>query len=361
MKTTKLMRIISCVLGVILLFGCLAGCGGTGTKEPKDNSGSDDKTVYKLKIDYPNPENSAIYPVLVKWAEWCGEKSDGRLDIKIYSGGALGSIMDCVSNCEAGVTDGFWSAMNLYPGIWPLCDVFMLPMLGAKGVEAQDAAIQEMMQKEEFASQFDNVHLVAIASSTPASFIFANEVTSMKDVNGVTVRSFSNYASPWLKSLGAVPVSVSSNDGYESLSKNVVGGGLWYLDQIQSSALYEVIKTCFYGEMCYPSLFLALNKDVYAGLPEDLQKVIDESADYYLSLTQPAYFQQEDEVFALLKEHNVKVYDISAEDSEWLTEHAQAGWDVFNESVGKLGYDGQKYIDEMRETIAKYNKEFYGE
>ena len=113
--------------------------------------------------------------------------------------------------------------------------------------------------------------------------------------------------------------------------------------------------------MCYPSLFLALNKDVYAGLPEDLQKVIDESADYYLSLTQPAYFQQEDEVFALLKEHNVKVYDISAEDSEWLTEHAQAGWDVFNESVGKLGYDGQKYIDEMRETIAKYNKEFYGE
>lgn len=364
MKKAKRTRFLACILSVSLLLGCLAGCGSSGGNSGSNsgNSGSSSSDqVYKLKIDYPNPENSAIYPVLVQWADWVAEQSNDRIQITIYSGGALGNIADCVANVESGVTDGCWSAMNLYPGIWPLCDIFMLPMLGAKNVEAMDAAIQEMMQREEFASQFDNVHLVALHSSTPASFIYKDSVTSMKDVKGVTVRSFSNYASPWLESMGAVPVSVSSNDGYESLSKGVVGGGLWYLDQIQSSALYEVIKTCFYGEMCFPALFVCINKDVYESMPDDLKKVIDDSSEYYLSLTQDAYFKQEDEVMALLEQHNVTVYDISAEDSAWLTEHAPEAWDVFNENVGKLGYDGQAYIDELREVIAGYNKTFYGE
>ena len=344
-----------------MMIGCLAGCGGkTGGGDAAgggDTPATSDQ-VFNLKIDYPNPENSAIYPVLVKWGEWLDEQSGGRIKVKVYAAGALGSIVDCVNNVEAGVTDGCWSAMNLYPGIWPLCDVFMLPMMGADSMESMNAAIQDMFVKDEFQDQFDNVKMVCIHSHTPSTFIYADSVKSMQDVKGKTVRTLSNYTTPWLSAMGAIPVSVSSNDGYENISKGVVDGGLWFCDQIQSSALYEVIKTCFYGETAYPCLFLCINKDVYESMPADLQQLIDDSREYYLSLLPDVYHEQEALVMQLLKDANVEVLNTSEEDLEWMRSFAPAAYDDFTKTVDALGYDGQAVIDEMQSLLQKYNEEY---
>ena len=345
-----------------MMIGCLAGCGGGKTGGGDAAGGGDTPAasdqVFNLKIDYPNPENSAIYPVLVKWGEWLDEQSGGRIKVKVYAAGALGSIVDCVNNVEAGVTDGCWSAMNLYPGIWPLCDVFMLPMMGADSMESMNAAIQDMFVKDEFQDQFDNVKMVCIHSHTPSTFIYADSVKSMQDVKGKTVRTLSNYTTPWLSAMGAIPVSVSSNDGYENISKGVVDGGLWFCDQIQSSALYEVIKTCFYGETAYPCLFLCINKDVYESMPADLQQLIDDSREYYLSLLPDVYHEQEALVMQLLKDANVEVLNTSEEDLEWMRSFAPAAYDDFTETVDALGYDGQAVIDEMQSLLQKYNEEY---
>jgi len=178
----KTMRVTALLLVLLTTVGCLAACGA--------------ETVYNLKIDYP-----AIYPVLVKWAEYLKEKSNGRINARIYAAGALGSIVDCVTNCESGVTDGFWSAMNLYPGTWPLCDVFMLPMLGSNKMEVQVAAMQDMLKEKDFAAEWKNLKLVAMHSSTPSTFIFADSVDSMQAMKGKTVRTLSNYTTPWLEAL----------------------------------------------------------------------------------------------------------------------------------------------------------------
>ena len=355
-------RILATIMAAAMMIGCLAGCGGGKTGGGDAAGGGDTPAasdqVFNLKIDYPNPENSAIYPVLVKWGEWLDEQSGGRIKVKVYAAGALGSIVDCVNNVEAGVTDGCWSAMNLYPGIWPLCDVFMLPMMGADSMESMNAAIQDMFVKDEFQDQFDNVKMVCIHSHTPSTFIYADSVKSMQDVKGKTVRTLSNYTTPWLSAMGAIPVSVSSNDGYENISKGVVDGGLWYGDQIQSSALYEVIKTCFYGETAYPCLFLCINKDVYESMPADLQQLIDDSREYYLSLLPDVYHEQEALVMQLLKDANVEVLNTSEEDLEWMRSFAPAAYDDFTETVDALGYDGQAVIDEMQSLLQKYNEEY---
>ena len=341
MKTT---RVIALLLTLIMTAGCIAAHGA--------------ETVYNLKIDYPNPENSAIYPVLVKWAEHLEEKSNGRIKARIYAAGALGSIVDCVTNCESGVTDGFWSAMNIYPGIWPLCDVFMLPMLGSNKMEVQIAAMQDMLKEKDFAAEWTNLKLVAMHSSTPSTFIFADSVDSIRAMQGKTVRTLSNYTTPWLEALGAIPVSVSSNDGYENIQKGVIQGGLWYLDQIQSSALYEVIKTCVYGETAWPCLFLALNKGLYEGMPEDLRKIVDESREYYLSLLPEAYYSQEALVIDLLNQAKVPLIRTSDADLAWLASQADKAYNAYIERVNGLGHDGKAVIDTLKGFIEKHNKEY---
>jgi TRAP-type C4-dicarboxylate transport system substrate-binding protein len=66
-----------------------------------------DGQVYSFRIDYPNPENSAAFVALTEWSDMLREQSGGQLDFQIYANGQLGSIMDCVTNCVGGLTDGF--------------------------------------------------------------------------------------------------------------------------------------------------------------------------------------------------------------------------------------------------------------
>ena len=183
----KKMRVISLLLVLALCLSLLAGCG----------SKAEEEKIYEWKIDYPNPEASAIYPVLVKWADWVKEHSDGRIVPTVYSGGALGSIMDCVTNCESRVTDGFWCAITLYPGVWPLTDILSLPMLGAKSGPAMTAAMKDLMETEPFQKEWSNVHLLCMHSATPATYIFKESTTTVQDIVGMNVRAFSNYFAPW--------------------------------------------------------------------------------------------------------------------------------------------------------------------
>ena len=120
-------RSMALILALVLCLAfALSACGGedatTQTQAPSngESTGNEenvaDDTVYTFKIDYPNPENSAGYVALTEWSDMLREQSGGRLDFQIYANGQLGSIMDCVSNCVGGVTDGFWSALTLYAG-----------------------------------------------------------------------------------------------------------------------------------------------------------------------------------------------------------------------------------------------------
>jgi TRAP-type C4-dicarboxylate transport system substrate-binding protein len=339
----------------------LAGCGSSNSAaQNPDASGAEQKSdeVFKLNIDYPNPENSAIYPVLVDWGEWLAEMSEGRIEVKVYSGGALGSVLDAVTNVETGVTDGCWGPISLHPGQWPLSGVVALPMTGANSMEVMNSAMNDLMATEEFDAEWDNVHRVAFHVTTPAAFIFKDRVDSMQAIVNKTIRTNCSEVTPWLENLGSIPVSVSSNEGYEAISKGTVQGGLWWMDQLESNALYEVVDTVIYGPVEYCGMFLCINKDLYESMPADLQQLIDESGDYYMSLLPDAYYSQEERVIGLLEENDVDLIYTSDEDKEWLAASAQVSYDVYIESMNELGYDGQAVYESLLEKIEHYNEEY---
>jgi len=320
--------------------------------------------VIKWKIDYPNPENSCWYPLLVNWADWIREQSGGRLDITIYPNGQLGSIMDCVTNVESGVTDGCWSSASLYPGVWPLTEMFCLPMLGPKGgdggMEPLQEAMQDIMKNETFLSQFDNVHMLLFHTADPGATIFKDKVSSMKEIQGKTMRAMNTYGATWIEALGGTPVSISSNDGYENISKNVIDGGFWFFDQIESSALYEVIKTVIYGEAMYSPLFLCVGNEPYNALPDDLKAIVDDSAQVFLDSVYPAVYAQQERVLKYLEDAGVELILTSDEDLEWMREAAPVAWQTFVDNVSAQGYDGQAILDEFMGYIQKHNAEWEG-
>lgn len=363
-------KLLALILALVLVAGSLAGCAGKDTPTNPDASQApatdggetaaptDDGKVYTFKIDYPNSENSAIYPVLKQWEAYVEEKSNNRIDMEIYSGGALGSLFDSVVNTETGVTDGFWSGVTIYAGVFPNTEVMGLPMIGANNQLVANAVLDELYNDTDFLKEeWSSLKVLAIHSSTASPILFAGKVVdSADDMKGMNLRISNAYTTEWFNQLGANPVSVGINDGYENIQKNVISGGLFFFDQVQSSKLYEVVDSLLLVDSIYPLTMFCLNKDKYAELPADLQAVIDDSAEYFKSLLPDVYTQQLNDMLAKCEEAGVEIVEADDTFRAALKEAAEPSWEKWVDTINGLGYDGQAILDKTLELIDKYNE-----
>jgi TRAP-type C4-dicarboxylate transport system substrate-binding protein len=344
----------------------LAGCGTKTETAPEADAetgaqaeeSATDGQVYSFKIDYPNAENSAIYPVLVRWADYVREQSDGRIDATIYSGGALGALPDCVNNCVGGLTDGFWSGVTIYPGVFPATEALALPMLGANSQEVVTAALNTIVKEDPVVSkEWESLHVVALHSATasPVLFKLGKEVVSSADIKNVNLRISNAYTTKWMEVLGANPVSCGINDGYEYFEKGIINGGLFFFDQLQSSALYEPIDNLLIANTIYPLTMFCLNKERYEALPDDLKAVIDDSGEWFVEQLPAVYNAQKTDMLAKCEENNVKITYANEAFIAEMTAAAEPAWQLWVDAMNEKGYDGQALLDTARGYIEQSN------
>ena len=367
-------KALALVLALAMVFA-LCACGSTSTASTETTTAATTETtstttettteaapandgkVYSIDIDYPNPESSSAYKALVDWADYLREETDGRLDITIYSGGALGSLFDCVSNCESGVTDGFWSGVTIYAGVFPITEVFGLPMLGAKNYKVINAAMNDMLAEyTEMSDEWSQFKVVALHSSAGSPILFKDTISSIEDMAGYNLRISNAYTTQWFTDLGAAPVSCGINDGYENIQKSVIDGGLFFFDQVESSALYEVIDSLYVGQTIYPLNMLCLNKDVYESLPADLQQAIDESGEFFLEDSIQYFDEQQERMIGVCEDNDVTIIYEDDDSVEFLSKDAPNAWAKWVDTMNGLGYDGQDILDTAIEYINQYNE-----
>ena len=348
MKTGK--RIIAVLAAALLVLGI--GIPAASVKAADD-------TVYEFDIDFPNPETASAYKALVDWAAYLDEKSEGRIKMNIYSGGALGALPDCVVNCESGVTDGFWSGVTIYPGVFPATEVLALPMIGAKNFKVVNDVLNTLLDEYDVISkEWSQFKVIALHSSAGSPILFADEVESVKDMAGKDLRISNAYTTEWFSAKGANPVSVGINDGYENIQKGVIKGGLFFFDQVESSALYEVIKTLYVGQSIYPLNMLCLNLDKYNELPDDLKAIIDESGDFFLETSINYFDEQQERMIKVCEDAGVKVIYEDEDSIAWLADGAEKGWEKWISNIDGQGLPGQEIFDKAQEYIEKFNAEY---
>lgn len=349
-----------CMLGTLLLAGCGGGNNATNTNnsDPANTNSApvDDGKVYSFNIDFPNPETACGYKALVEWKAKVESESNGRLEMNIYSGGALGSLFDCVANCESGVTDGFWSGVTLYPGVFPQTEVLGLPMIGVTDHHDMNKIMNEMLANETWMQEeWSNFYVVGLHSSQPCGILSSKPVNDpLQDWKGLNLRLSNAYSADWFTNLGINPVSCGINDGYENINKSVIDGGLFFLDQCESSALYEVIDNIWLGDTVYALNMFCLNKDKYEALPDDLKEIIDNSRDFFVETIQTKFDEQEEYLMGKFEEYGVKLIEVPEDELAIMKDATASGWQLWVDTMNSNGYDGQAILDCALEYVAKY-------
>lgn len=375
MKKSKLTTVMALILIAAMM---LAGCGSSASTSTNSDSTSasssntdtatgstdtasvaNDGQTYTFKIDYPNPENSCAYVCLTEWSDMLREQSNGQLDFQICANGQLGGIADCVSNCVGGLTDGFWSAMTIYAGLYRPAEALTLPMMGVKTGDVGSAVLTAMLGETDYYTEsLSNLYVVTLHSSTPmpVGFKDSKEINSVADMAGLNMRVTGGYNSNWVTAIGCNPVSVGSNDGYEYLEKGIINSYLYDWDKIESSALLEQTGYIIDGQVSASELLFCLNKDKYNALPDELKALIDDSAQWFRDRICELYDDQADRMIAQAESMNIPVVPISDELNAEFAAAAEDVWQAWIEEMNAAGYDGQGIFDKTREYIDYYNE-----
>ncbi|MCC5989337.1 MAG: TRAP transporter substrate-binding protein [Pararhodobacter sp.] len=225
--------------------------------------------------------------VFVPWAEQLAEASDGRLIVEIYPSMQLGGGPPALyDQAREGVVDIAWALPGWTPGRFPMIEVFDLPFIAASAQATSRAAWH--FAQEYLAEELADVHALAVHTHGPGVIhIKAPAIESPSDLRGRTLRGPSRLVNRFIEELGATPVGMPVPQMPEALQRGVIDGTVIPWEVTHSLRVPELVDTHTEfapGVALYTTPFvLAMNREAYDELPDDLRAILDEHSGLGLS------------------------------------------------------------------------------
>ncbi len=311
-----------------------------------------------LRLHQFLPETSFVpAQILNPWIAAVEEASGGRIAIEHYPSMQLGGKPgDLVDQAVDGVVDVIWTLPGYTPGRFPRAEVFELPFL-VEDAEAASAAFWEMAQGP-LAPDFADLHLLGTWVHGPGVIHANKRIAAPGDIAGLRLRGPSRVTTKLLEELGATAVGMPVPAVPEALSKGTIDGALLPWEVSASLKVGEIVHhhTEFAGPSIYTATFiLAMNRDAYDALPEDLQAALDSVSGAGFSAHAGKVQQAEDiPSRAFAAGLGNEIVTIPADEIPlWETAAAPvvAGWIA---EADKAGIDGAGLLDQARAAIAAH-------
>ena len=188
--------------------------------------------------DYPTVQ------AVIRFGEILSERTDGRLDLRMYAGGQLGNERDTLEITTFGGLD--FNRVNLAPlnSIEPLTKVAALPFL-FKSTEHMRTSLDGEIG-EEILTSLEPHGLIGLCFYDSGSRSFYNTrgpIRTPADMKGLKLRvPGSDLYVAMVQSLGADAVPMPLDEVYQSLAQGVIDGAENNWPSFESGKHYEVAR-----------------------------------------------------------------------------------------------------------------------
>jgi TRAP-type C4-dicarboxylate transport system substrate-binding protein len=232
--------------------------------------------VLKAVTAFPKPHlNNDPVPLFV---DAVNKRAAGRLKIEWLGGPEVSASFDQIHAIKAGTID-----MNLYYP-WAYMKSLM-PEAEAQGLselaawEERKSGVFELWT-EIFEKRVNAKYLGRLHSNVTFNVFCNRRMEKAADFKGLKIRVMPLYI-PFMKALGASPVTMAPTDIYTAMERGVVDGFMWPRVGMISWKLQEVTKF-----MILPGVFqmepaTMINLDRWKKIPKDLQDLLLDTIQEY--------------------------------------------------------------------------------
>ena len=306
------------------------------------------------------PQANVPKLILDVWADKVEADSKGRIKIERYPSMQLGGKPpELMDQAIDGVADIVWTVAGYTPGRYPSTEVFELPFM-VKDARAASSAYWQMFEKHMKDTEFKDVHILGTWVHGPGMLHTNKEVRSPDDMQGLKIRGGSRLVNELLEITGATPVGMPVPAIPEGLSKGVIDGTTIPWEVTSALKVPELVKnhTEFTGAALYDLTFvLAMNKDKYESLPDDLKKVIDDNSGLEFSIFAGGTQSDADgPARQAAVDMGNNIVTLNEEETQVWRDASQPIYDSWVAEMNDKGIDGQALIDEARSLMDAYSK-----
>lgn len=303
------------------------------------------------------PVANAHKVMLQPWADRVSEQSNGRIAFEIFPSMAMGGKPnELYSQVRDGSADIVWTLLGYTPGIFPRSEVFELPLVHAGS--ATDTTVALNASLDMLAEDFKDIHVLFLHAHDGNLIHSATRpVRAFDDVAGMKLRTPGRTGAWVIEGMGAEPVGLPAPALPEAMSKGVVDGALTTFEIVPALKLQELDKYTTElpgGDRFGTAVFMvAMNKDAYEALPDDLKAVIDANSGANVAAEiggmWEGFEQSGVDALAAANVERIVLSDEEATKFNAMNEKVVARW---VEEVTAQGIDGQALVTGARAAIA---------
>lgn len=236
---------------------------------------------YFFRIPHVTSESEPVHEALEHFADLIEERSDGRMAAEVFPGGQLGTNLEMFEQVDLGAEliiladPGYLS--NFLPDFGILNGPYLLDTPGD---------FQKIIESDWYAGMVDqlrdqtNLELLTLNWFFGDRNVISNQpVETVDDFAGLSIRVPPNPM--WIATfdaLGARGEQIAWAEVYGALASGVVDAAEAPLGSIYGASLQESAKVISMTGHFYSWIGLAMNDDLFASMPEDLQTILATSA-----------------------------------------------------------------------------------
>lgn len=263
----------------------LAALGAVGAGRATAQTNTIPLTIsssHPLTIPWVEPLKSVIVDKSNRMLEEMG--SENRIEWTEAFGGALYGFEDTLEAVTQQLTDMGWIGALWEPSALPLQNImYSTPFATDTVQQAVDVMNGLNATSEAMKAEWDRQNIVFFGCCVSDGYhLFTKKpIETLDDVKGLKILG-APVCAPWIEPLGATLVSTGLPAQYSQLQTGVGDGSILIATGAYPLKIHEVapfVTLVDTGPLTFGGF--GVNKDTYAGLPEDVQKVLAELGPQY--------------------------------------------------------------------------------
>lgn len=298
-------RWIAICLSVILLVS-LAGCAQSGSKRR-----------YILQVSTVLTETDPLYKALTEvFKKQVEERTDGHVEVQVYSGGQLGTDEDVLEQALVGAGVGVITDAGRLSNYVYDFGVFQAPYVADSYEDA--LRLFETETYKELCRELDKkgFHILSFNYYQGERELFTKKpVRKPADLKGQRIRSSgARVVTSTLAAMGANTNVLAWSEAYQALQQQVIEGVEVHLSAAVGSSMQEVTNYLAFTGHQQLLTSLTISNKWYEELPVRYQQIITEASEAAGLAGSKEVIERNDEYLQILRDGGIEVTecDVSA-------------------------------------------------